>query len=170
MKVLSPPNGPKATISWYPSWGQIKIMPTISDEISLKHCSWTIDFNLFSSFFSRKKLALPSAQVSWEGSCSSPTWPRADGSLTPSYQVQICPKPGPTNRRLWTSWFLPTFFMAVKCIRTYIYIYIHIYNMVQRRPAPPNGDGCSVLLLIVPPRGPWWWGVWDVGDGWYVCM
>ena len=62
---------------------------------------------------------------------------------------------------------------------------------------PPNGDGCSVLLLMVPPLWPvvvgclgfwwwlaslasygsppppcglWWWGVWDVGDGWYVCM
>ena len=50
----------------------------------------------------------------------------------------------------------------------YWYTHTHIYiYMVQRRPAPPNGDGCSVLLLMVPfPCGLWWWGVWDVGDGW----
>ena len=53
------------------------------------------------------------------------------------------------------------------CVCVYVYVY-----MVQRRPAPPPPkDGCSVLLLIVyPPCGLWWWGVWDVGDGWYVCM
>ena len=67
--------------------------------------------------------------------------------------------------------------------------------MVQRRPASPQwgwvfslasygsplwwwgvwdvGDGWPVLLLMVPPLPPcglWWWGVWDVGDGVYVCV
>ena len=46
-----------------------------------------------------------------------------------------------------------------------IYICIHIYGSASA--SPPNGDGCSVLLLMGPfPCGLWWWGVWDVGDGW----
>ena len=47
----------------------------------------------------------------------------------------------------------------------YIYICIHIYGSASA--SPPNGDGCSVLLLIVPPPWPvvvgclgcWWWVV-----------
>jgi len=49
----------------------------------------------------------------------------------------------------------------------YTYTYIYIWFRVGQ---PPNGDGCSVLLLVVPPCGLWWWGVWDVDDVWYVYM
>ena len=41
----------------------------------------------------------------------------------------------------------------------------YIY-MVQCLPAPPMGMGVQSCSLWFPPRGLWWWGVWDVGDGW----
>ena len=60
------------------------------------------------------------------------------------------------------------------CICIYLctpHVYLYIYGAASAKPPTPKGDGCSVLLLMVtPPCGLWWWGVWDVGDGWYVCM
>ena len=47
---------------------------------------------------------------------------------------------------------------------------LYIY-MVQRRPAPPMGMGVQSCFFMVPPScGLWWWGVWDVGDGWPVLL
>ena len=44
--------------------------------------------------------------------------------------------------------------------------------MVQRRPAPlpPRMGVQSCFLLFTPPCGLWWWGVWDVGDGWPILL
>ena len=41
--------------------------------------------------------------------------------------------------------------------------------MVQRRPGP-MGMGVQSCLLWFPPCGLWWWGIWEVGDGWPVLL
>ena len=75
-------------------------------------------------------------------------------------------------------------------INKYLYIYIYMWFSVGQPPQwgwvlglashgshPPVACGSEVFGILVmgcqscflwlpPPCGLWWWGVWDVGDGW----
>ena len=46
-------------------------------------------------------------------------------------------------------------------------MYIYIWFSVGQ--PSPMGMGVQSCFLRFPPRGLWWWGVSDVGDGW-GCM
>ena len=49
----------------------------------------------------------------------------------------------------------------------YIYIYIYIWSSVGQA---PWGWVFSLACYGSPPCGLWWWGIWEVGDGWPVLL
>ena len=62
------------------------------------------------------------------------------------------------------------------CKYIYIYVcvcicvYIYIWSSVGQAPLPPRMGVQSCFLLFTPPCGLWWWGVWDVVDGWPILL
>jgi hypothetical protein len=45
---------------------------------------------------------------------------------------------------------------------------LHIWFSVGQPPLPANGMGVQSCFLWFPAL--WWWGVWDVSDGWPVLL
>ena len=56
------------------------------------------------------------------------------------------------------------------CVCVCMYMCVYIYGPASARPPSPQGWVFSLASYCLPPCGLWWWGVWDVVDGWPILL